>query len=119
VLCISHAPVPLGNLGNGRWICRNIVTRHLKERRIVKPLRKVEERMLVAESTGLAKMAGVLIILGESSCMSVCPLLFYACEYMTFLCLGMPIRASSTLIGVFIVVGGMDQCAGLISTDTA
>ena len=26
-----HAPKSLGNLGNGRWICTNIVTRPLEE----------------------------------------------------------------------------------------
>ena len=31
VLRISHAPQSLGNLGNGRWICTNIVTRPLEE----------------------------------------------------------------------------------------
>ena len=29
MLCISHAPEPLSDLGNSRWICPNIATRHL------------------------------------------------------------------------------------------
>ena len=107
-----------GDFGNGRWICPNIVAWLLEEGRVAKPLRQVEERMLIAESTSLAKMAGVLFRLSESSRMSVCPLLFHACQHTTLSCLGMPVGAPGLLVGVFFV-GGMDKCQGVVSESVA
>ena len=75
--------------------------------------------MLIAESTSLAKMAGVLFRLSESSRMGVCPLLFHARQHTTFLCLGMPVGAPGPPVGVFFVGGGMDQCQGVVSESVA
>ncbi|WP_186044489.1 hypothetical protein, partial [Burkholderia gladioli] len=118
LLRISHAAQSFGDFGNGRWICIDIVTWLLEKGRVAKPLRQVEERMLIAESTSLAKMAGVLFRLSESSRMGVCPLLFHACQHTTLLCLGMPVGTPGILVDVFIV-GGMDQCQGVVSEGVA
>ena len=75
--------------------------------------------MLIAESTSLAKMAGVLFRLSESSRMGLCPLLFHACQHTTLLCLGVPVGASRPPVGVVIVVGGMDQRQGVVSESVA
>lgn len=51
VLRISNAAQPFRDFGNGRWICASIVMWLLEERGVAKPLRRVEERMWVAEPT--------------------------------------------------------------------